>query len=128
MLVTRFLSFSHNDFHPATHKCIARDSVNSLPNDKILDWSKLKVFADDKLNAIKTLKFVMDVLKKIVEKGENGRNQHFVLFPQCFQKASFLGVVKKRNCVVKSNLLFTKPQNFRPVLIQRTCRQQNGCD
>ena len=27
---------------------------NSLPNDKILDWSKLKAFADDKINLNKT--------------------------------------------------------------------------
>ena len=25
---------------------------NSLPNDKILDWSKLKAVADDKINVI----------------------------------------------------------------------------
>ena len=24
--------------------------LDSLPNDKILDWSKLKAFADDKIN------------------------------------------------------------------------------
>ena len=24
--------------------------INTLPNDKILDWSKLKAFADDKIN------------------------------------------------------------------------------
>ena len=28
-----------------------RVQVNSLPHNKILDWSKLKAFADDKLNA-----------------------------------------------------------------------------
>ena len=26
------------------------EAFNSLPNDKILDWSKLKAFADDKNN------------------------------------------------------------------------------
>ena len=31
---------------------------NSLPNDKILDWSKLKAFADDKINITEKLKFV----------------------------------------------------------------------
>ena len=31
---------------------------NSLPNDKLLDWSKLKAFADDKINVIEKLKFV----------------------------------------------------------------------
>ena len=37
---------------------------NSLPNDKIIDWSKLKVFADDKLNLAKR----MIGLKKLLEK------------------------------------------------------------
>ena len=27
-----------------------KTSFQSLPNDKILDWSKLKAFADDKIN------------------------------------------------------------------------------
>ena len=39
--------------------------------------------------------------RKHVEKGENAGYQHFLLFPQCFQKAFFLRVVKSRDCVVK---------------------------
>ena len=31
---------------------------HSLPNDKILDWFKLKAFADDKINVTEKLKFV----------------------------------------------------------------------
>ena len=31
-------------------------SFNSLPNDKILDWSKLKAFADDKTIVTQKLK------------------------------------------------------------------------
>ena len=34
--------------------------VNSLPNDKILDWSKLKAFADNKINVTEKLKFVLE--------------------------------------------------------------------
>ena len=45
---------------------------------------------------------VFDRIENIVGKGENADYQHFLLFPQCFQKASFLGVVKSRDCVVKS--------------------------
>ena len=33
--------------------------INSLPNNKILDRSKLKAFADDKINVIEKLKFVL---------------------------------------------------------------------
>ena len=32
---------------------------------------------------------VFDRVENIVGKGENAGYQHFLLFPQCFQKASF---------------------------------------
>ena len=32
---------------------------------------------------------VFDRVENIVGKGENAGNQHLLLFPQCFQKASF---------------------------------------
>ena len=38
----------------------------------------------------------------MVGKGENAGDQHFLLFPQCFQKRSFLGVVKTQDRVVRS--------------------------
>ena len=31
--------------------------LNSLSNDKILDWSKFKAFADDNMNVNEQLKF-----------------------------------------------------------------------
>ena len=68
--------------------------VASLPNDKFLDWSKLKAFADDKINVTAKLNFDMGMVKNLVEKGENAGYQHFLLFAQCFQKASFLGSLK----------------------------------
>ena len=37
---------------------------------------------------------VTDWVENIVGKGENAGNQHFLLFPQCFQKASFPGSLK----------------------------------
>ena len=67
---------------------------NSLPHNKILDWSKLKAFADDKLNATEKLKFVLGRVENIVGKGENAGYQHFLLFPQCFQKPSLSGSLK----------------------------------
>ena len=60
---------------------------NSLPNDKILDWSNLKAFADDKINVIEKIKFVLGKVENIAGKRENAGYQHFLLFPQCFQKA-----------------------------------------
>ena len=33
--------------------------------------------------------FVFDRIENIAGKGENAGNQHFLLFPQCFQKITF---------------------------------------
>ena len=62
-------------------------TFNSLPDDKVLDWSNLKAFADDKINETEKLKFVMGRIENIVGKGENAGYQHFLFFPQCFQEA-----------------------------------------
>ena len=66
----------------------------TIPNDKFLDLSKFKAFADDNLNVYQKLKFALGRVENIVGKGENAGYQHFLLFPQCFQKASFLGSLK----------------------------------
>ena len=50
---------------------------NSVTNDQFLDWSKLKVFADDKMNVTEKLKFVW-------ERSEKIGYQHFLLSSQCF--------------------------------------------
>ena len=68
--------------------------VNSLLNNKISHWCKLKAFADDKSNVINKLKFVSGWVENIVGKGENAGYQHFPLLPQCFQNASHTGVFK----------------------------------
>ena len=64
-------------------------AVNSLPNNKILDWSKLKAFAVKNFNIAKTMISVCDRIENIVGKGENAGYQYFLLFPQCFQKLPF---------------------------------------
>ena len=63
--------------------------LNSLPNDKI-HWTKLKAFADVKLDVAKIIISVYDRVENIVGKGENATYQHFLLFPR-FQKVSFYG-------------------------------------
>ena len=67
---------------------------NSLPNDKILDLFKLKAFVDDTSNVYQKLKFALGRVENNVGKGENAGYQHFLLFPQCFQKFSSLGSLK----------------------------------
>ena len=43
---------------------------------------------------IEKLEFVLGRVENNVGKGENAGFQHFLLFPQCFQKASFLGSLR----------------------------------
>ena len=62
---------------------------NSLPNDKFLDLSKLKAFAEDVINVTEKLKYLLGRVDNIVGKREDASYQHFLLFPQCFQNASF---------------------------------------
>ena len=38
--------------------------------------------------------FVFDRVENIVGKGENDGYQHFLLFPQCFQKGLYPGSLK----------------------------------
>ena len=66
--------------------------LNSLPNNSFLDWSKFKAFADDKLNVTEIIISVFVWTENIVGEGENAGYQHFLLFLQCFQKASFSGM------------------------------------
>ena len=42
--------------------------LNSLPNDKILDQSRLKAFADDTIKVTQKLKFVLGWVENIVGK------------------------------------------------------------
>ena len=62
--------------------------INSFPNDKILDLTKLKAFADDKLKIAKMRISLFDRVENTVGKGENAGYQHFLLFPWCFPKPS----------------------------------------
>ena len=63
------------------------ETFNPLPDDKLLGLPKLKAFADDKLNVTQNVKVVFHRIENIVGKEENAGYQHFLLFPQCFQKA-----------------------------------------
>ena len=58
------------------------DFFNSVPNHKILDRSKLKAYADAKMNVNE--KSVFGRVANIVGKAETAGNQHFLLFPQIF--------------------------------------------
>ena len=77
-------------------KAFADAKLTPYQNDKYLDleWTKFKAFADDKINVTKKQKLFFGWAENIVGKGENAAFQHFLLFPQCFQTASFSGSLK----------------------------------
>ena len=77
------------------------DYHSSSANNKSLDSSNFKAFAGDKISVTQKLKSILGRVENIVGKGENAGHQHFLLFPQCFQRASSsgslkVGIVQKR--------------------------------
>ena len=82
--------------------------INSFPNDNFFGLEGIQSFCDNKLNVAKImisaflksrnvtekLKTVLGRVENIVRKGENAGYQHFLLFPQSFQKTSFSGSLK----------------------------------
>ena len=82
--------------------------MNSLPNDKILAWPKLKAFTDDKPNVARVMISVFDRTENIVGKGENVGYQHFLLFLQGFQRASYTGLLKVEILWERVNLYVTR--------------------
>ena len=70
--------------------------LNSVPNNKILDWSELKAFEDNKVNLIEKLKDVLGRVETLWEKEKMLVTSIFS-FSAMFSKEFFLRV-----CVVKS--------------------------
>ena len=70
------------------------NGVNPLPDDKILESSKLKELADDNFKFDENVRKLSKQVENNVEKGEIAHYEQFLLFPQCFQKACFPGASK----------------------------------
>ena len=69
-------------------------SFNPLPDDKILDRSKLKQSADNNFKFYENSRKFFKQVENTVGKGETACYEQFLLFPQCFQKACFPGASK----------------------------------
>ena len=67
-------------------------NLNPLPDNKILDWSKLKAFAEDNSNVAKMMISLYDRVENIVRKA-------FSSFPTMFSKGFFPRGVKRCHCV-----------------------------
>ena len=60
----------------------------AFPKLQILDWSKLKEFADDNFEFHTNGRKFSKRVENTVERGEIARYEQFLLFPQYFQKTS----------------------------------------
>ena len=59
---------------------------NPLADDKILDWSKLKQFADDNFKFDENSRKFLKRVENTVGKGEIARYKQFFPFPTVFSK------------------------------------------
>ena len=73
---------------------MGRFQTKSSPSSKILEQSKLKDFAEVKINVKYVTNFVLGRVENIVGKVENAGYHYVLLFPQCFQNASLSGSLK----------------------------------
>ena len=84
--------FSHSlMIHAFNHNlCLS----SPITRRQILDSSKLKEFADDNFKFDENGRTLSKWVENTVGKGEIARDEQFLLFPQCFQKACFPGASK----------------------------------
>ena len=117
LLVTSNFSFSHNVFN--SYISLVRQNValcgfcfKSTSNldmfqsqlftkDNILDWFKLKAFADNKLHMNQTLHLILVSVENIVRKRRKYWLPAFSPFPTMFSKGFCSIIVKNQDCVVK---------------------------
>ena len=76
--------------------------INTLPNDKNVDFSKVKAFANNKSNVTQKLKFALGKGRKYCGKRRKCWIPAFSPFPTIFSKGFFLRVVKSWDCVIKN--------------------------
>ena len=62
---------------------LKRNSLNSILDEKILDWSKLKASVDNKVKIAHMTEFMLDRVEKLCEKKKIDY-MHFLLFLQGF--------------------------------------------
>ena len=109
---------SNTYYHAGYHHFLCQQNVSfsvsliTLYQTTILDWPKLKAFADNKFNVAKIVIFLLDRFENIGGKGEDAGYQLFLIFLQVFQNAvsSSSGSIKvwimwecfkSRDCMVK---------------------------
>ena len=98
-------------FSPQRFQVFSLRFCNSFRNDKFLDSSKPKDFADKNFKFDENGEKFTKSVENTVGKGEIARYEQFLLFPQCFQKTLAADTEKpglvwervKQDFVVKSS-------------------------
>ena len=105
---------------------VAERRLNAVPNDKILDWSKLNAFADDKINVAEQFKFVFGGVENIVLTEENAGYQslqtkisEFMKMAESFLKG-WKTLKEKEKLLVTGNFSFSHSVFKRRVDLLRT--------
>ena len=88
------IKISNERHHLTCYYPVTITTLNPLPDDKILDRSKLKQFADNNFEFDENGRKLSKWVESTVGRGEIARHEQFLLFPQCFQKACFPGASK----------------------------------
>ena len=65
---------------------LAKVGINPFPYKRILDQTKLKTFADNKLNVTKMIIYVFDRVEKNVGKGEIACTRNFSFSHNVFKR------------------------------------------
>ena len=99
LLVASNFSFSHSVFKRLVSQgrqkvSLCGNGLTGYQTAEFFTCPKLEAFADDKIIVAETVISLCDGVENIVGKGENAEGQHFLLFPQCFQKPSLSGSLK----------------------------------
>ena len=79
--------------------------LNSLQNDKILDWSTLRAFPDDNSTVAYVRELFFEREENIMSKAENTGYQHFLLSPLMYCQAISLRLIKTKGLHDKSIML-----------------------
>ena len=87
MLVTRISSFS-------------QITVNPFPKQQILDWSKLKEFADNNFKFDENGRNLYECVENTVGKEEIACYEQYFVFPHCFQDF-YCRHLKTKACLLK---------------------------
>ena len=99
--------------------------VNPFPHNKILDQTKLKGFADDKLNVTKMIISAFDRAENIVGKGEIACTSNVPYSHNVFKR--FLSPTRQKVSLCGNGLTLNQQQTFGCDQMENICRRKINC-